>query len=236
VILRAKLPFLDAFTSNYRCLMLVMGTGTILRSVHWARTLPILAFAITAALVIVSAKQDQEFWAAHAHFSDTPWEFQAPARLFAQLLNGPSFYLTAWAGDFGAFGLYFPDAGRLLGVVLFWFWVGWALDRRLRRTRTAFVRSRLLRGTLCAAMLALTCLFGSVIVGNLHPHELWRYMVSIKLHSSTWRAFALRRSAWAAYAMLPWTVAFGSYFARKLLVTAMSPNLAETGAASVKQI
>ena len=209
----------------------MMGTATMLRSVRWVRILPILAVAVTSFLMILAAKQDQEFWAAHAHFSDTPWEFQAPARLFAQLLNGPSFYLRFWAGGFDAFGLYFEDVGRLFGVVLFWVWVGWALDRRIRGTCTPFVRSRLLRGTLYAAMLVLTCLFVWAILDFLDSHMLlpsrqgWRYFVSIRLRSS----------ALGAYAMLPWTAAFIFYFGRKLVATINSSDLPEKEAPSINR-
>jgi len=181
--------------------------------------------------MIVAAKQDQEFWAAHPHFSDTPWEVQAPARLFAQLLNGPSFYLSFWTGAFDAFGLYFPDVGRLPGVVLFWSWVGWAVDRRLQGTRTPFVRSRLVRSAFYAVALVLTGMFAWGALDYLHMHmllppkQLWRDVVSVKLRSS----------AWGVYAMLPWSAALIFYFAFKLVVTLNSSSLAETEAASVSR-
>jgi hypothetical protein len=190
-----------------------MTTATILRSIRWAWTLPILTVAVTLILMIVGAKQDQEFWAAHAGFSDTPWEYQAPAKLFAQLLNGPIFYLSPRLGGFNAFGVYLPDVGRLLGIALFWAWVGWALDRRLLGA-TPFVRSRLLRGTLYGGMLLLTCLFAWALHDYLElhmllPSQLGHSLVFMKLHSSML----------GLYAMFLWVAGFAFYFARKFVVT-----------------
>ena len=206
--------------------MVMMDTRAILRSIKLIWALPILAVAITSGLMIVEAKQNIELWANYARFSDTPQEFQAPARLFVQVLDGPSFYFKVWRGSLHSLGLYFADTGCLPFVALFWFWVGWGLDRRIEGKCTPWIRSRVLRGTLYAAMLVLTCLFGWIVLTFLESRSLlppsrlaWRTLQIIK-----WRSSALQ-----AYAMLLWTALFIFYFARKFVVTLNLANTPEAG-------
>lgn len=189
----------------------------MLRDVRWARLLPFAALGITSLLMIIAAKQEAQIWAIYARYSDTPQEFQAPARLFAQLLNGPSFYFTVWRGGFEAFGLYFSDIGRLPGIVLFWYWAGWKLDRRLSGIRAPFVQSRLVRGVLYGAMLGLSCFFAAMVLESLRSHMLfpsvlWLYIVHVGLRASTL----------GLYLALLWAIAFVIYFAWKLIVTLAS--------------
>jgi hypothetical protein len=195
----------------------MMVSGSTLWKVRWAGILPFVAFGITSVLLIIAAKQEVEIWAVYARHSDTPQEFQAPARLFAQLLNGPSFYFTVWTGGFKAFGLYFSDFGRLPGIALFWYGVGWALDRRLNRTRAPFVGSRIVRATLCGALLGLSCLFTAAIFEVLRSHRLfpsvlWIYIVHV----------GLRSSALGLYVALFWGLAFVCYFGWKMVSTLTS--------------
>lgn len=194
-----------------------MRVRTMLSSIRWKWALPILAVATTSILLIVAAKQDQEFWATHPGFSDTPWEYQGPAMFFAQLLNGPILYLTPRFGHLSAFGLDFPEVGRLLGVAFSWNWIGWAIDRRLQDDRTPFIQSRRLRLTLYAAMLTLTCLFAVALhewleLHMLLPSQLWPHLTAIKLRSSVL----------GLYAMFPWIAGFFLYFARKFVITLKS--------------
>ena len=195
----------------------MMVSGSTLWKVRWARILPLAALGITSVLMIIAAKQEVEIWAIYARHSDTPQEFQAPARLFAQLLNGPSFYFTVWTGGFEAFGLYFSDVGRLPGIVLFWYGMGWALDRRLGGTRAPFVGSRLVRATLYGALLGLSCLFTAIIFEALRSHMLfpsvlWFYIVHV----------GLRSSALNLYVLLLWAFAFVFYFGWKIVITLTS--------------
>jgi hypothetical protein len=195
----------------------MMVSGSTLWKVRWARILPFAAFGITSVLMIIAAKQEVEIWAIYTRHSDTPQAFQAPARLFAQLLNGPSFYFTVWTGGFEAFGLYFSDVGRLPGIVLFWYGVGWALDRRLSGTRAPFVGSRILRATLYGALLGLSCLFTAAIFEVLRSHRLfpsvlWFYIVHL----------GLRSSALGLYVALFWAFAFVFYFGWKMVITLTS--------------
>lgn len=194
----------------------MMASGSTFWKVRWARILPFVAFGITSVLMIIAAKQEMEIWAVYARHSDTPQAFQAPARLFAQLLNGPSFYFTVWTGGFKAFGLYFSDVGRLPGIALFWYGVGWVLDRRLSRT-PPFVGSRMVRATLYGALLGLSCLFTAAIFEVLRSHRLfpsvlWFYVVHV----------GLRSSVLGLYVALFWGFAFAFYFGWKMLSTLTS--------------
>jgi hypothetical protein len=195
----------------------MMVSGSTLWKVRWGRILPFVALEITSVLMIIAAKQKMEIWAIYTCHSDTPQALQAPARLFAQLLNGPSFYFTVWAGGFEAFGLYFSDAGRLPGTVLSWYGVGWTLDRRLSGTRAPFVGSRLVRATFYGALLGLSCLFVAIILEALWSHRLfppvlWFYIVRV----------GLRSSALNLYVLLLWAFAFVFYFGWKMVITLTS--------------
>jgi len=195
----------------------MMVFGAMLWNVRWARILPFVALGITSVLMIFAAKQEMEIWAIYTRHSDTPQAFQAPARLLAQLLNGPSFYFTVWTGGFEAFGLYFSDVGRLPGIVLFWYGVGWALDRRLSAARASFVGSRLVRATLYGAFLGLSCLLTAIIFEALRSHMLfpsvlWFYIVHV----------GLRSSALGLYVVLLWAFAFVFYFGWKMVITLTS--------------
>ena len=203
--------------TNRWCLILLMPAGAILRSVRWRWILPILAVATTSILMIVAARQDQQFWATHPGFRDSPYESQGPAILFAQLLNGPIFYLTPRFGELRAFRLDFPEVGRVLSLVFFWNWIGWGIDRKLHGVHTPFIQSRRLRLALYAAMLALTCLFAVALHDWLDlyrelPSQLGPHLAAIKLRSSVL----------GLYAMFPWIAGFFLYFARKFIVTLKS--------------
>jgi hypothetical protein len=194
-----------------------MVSASTLWKVRWARILPFVALGITSVLMIIAAKQEVELCAIYTRHSDTPQAFQAPARLFVQLLNGPSFYFTVWTGSFEAFGLYFSDVGRLPAIVLFWYGVGWALDRRLSGTRAPFVGSRLVRVILYGVLLAVSCLFLGIILEALRSHRLfpsvlWFYIVHV----------GMRSSALKFYVLLLWAFAFVFYFGWKMVIALTS--------------
>jgi hypothetical protein len=194
-----------------------MGMRTILRSIRWTWTLPILAVAATSILMIAGVEQEQRFWAAHPGFTDTPQQYQAPAIFFVQLLNGPIFFLSPRLGSFSAFGLYLPDVGRLLGIALFWAFVGFALDRRIKGTGALFSSSRSLLVAFYGVMLLLTCLFAVALYSFLELHMLLPSQVL-----PHWRVIKLHSSLLGLYAMLPWVAGFFVHFARKLVVTLKS--------------
>lgn len=88
----------------------------LLGRVRWCLVLPLVVSAITAGLIIVAQRDNAAFLAAHPGISAS--EFQSPAALLAQALNGPVFFYPHSLG--------LLDAGwiRLPGVVLFWAWLG----------------------------------------------------------------------------------------------------------------
>jgi hypothetical protein len=194
-----------------------------MRPVRWKWALPGAAVLVTAGLMILAKRQDAIFWATHPGVSDTPWEFQPPARFFEQLLNGPGFYFpirfgTTLNGDFA----------RLVSVALFGTWIGWALDRRLRGVRSPIIRSRFLRAASYSALLGLALFFAWEFFHYLDIHQLlpsrnmWQVLLVV----------GLRESALAFYAGLGWSAAFTLHFAWKLIATFKSGVRPEDVAAS----
>lgn len=134
--------------------------SSVLKRIRWAWALPILAVALTSGLIVLAEHQDAAFWATHPGSSDTPAEFQAPARFFEQLINGPGFYFPMPYEFVYGFA-------RLLGVALFWAWLGVGLDRRLHGARSHVIQSRLCRAATYTTLLGLTVLFAWRFFGDL---------------------------------------------------------------------
>jgi hypothetical protein len=139
-----------------------MTSSNPLHRIRWAWALPLLALAVTASLIALAIRQNAVFWAAHPGLTDTPGEFQAPATLFAPILNGAGFFLPSPFGPLDA------DWIRLPGVILFWAWLGRGLDRRLRGVRSRINHSGFRRGVFHTAMLALATLFAWGFLRLLH--------------------------------------------------------------------
>jgi hypothetical protein len=175
---------------------------------------------MAASLTILAARQDAAFWKAHPGISDTPWEFQPPARFFEQLLNGPGYYVPF---PFFYYSNGHADFARLPGIALFWMWIGWALDRRLRGVRSPVIRSRSRRVTSYLALFGLASFFA------------WRYFTNMRL---TWpfpsmlpwqvlkaiaaNPFYLHYSLLGMYVGLAWAVSYAIYFVWKLIATLRS--------------
>lgn len=191
-----------------------MDIRQLIRRIRWIVVLPILATAMSGALFFLAAVQEAEFWTAHPGFTDTPWELQQPARLFAELLNGPIFYFDVW-GSIHVFGLYLEDFGRLPFIAVFWTWIGWALDRKLRGVHTPVVKFRWLRGTLYIALLALMGLIIYACVLEVNSQELF----TLEMLQSYWRGLGLRAFVFRDYGMLVWAIGYVLYFGQKLLAT-----------------
>jgi hypothetical protein len=136
-----------------------MTSPNPLRRVRWAWALPLLALAVNVGLVLLAVRQNTAFLSAHPGVS---WYRQAPATLFAQLLNGPGFFLP-WP-----FAPLDADWIRLPGVILFWAWLGRGLDRRLRGVQTKSNHSSFRRGLSYAAVLGLAMLFAWGFLTCLH--------------------------------------------------------------------
>jgi hypothetical protein len=184
-------------------------------NIRWKTWLPIVAVAITTLLIFLSAAQETMFWAAHPGFTDTPSELQQPAKLFAELLNGPSFLFDFSRLDLSMWGMPVDGFGRLPLVAIFWTWLGWALDRRLRGTHTPLIRLRWLRAALYAGLLVLTGLFIYSALTFLNFHEFF----SAKTLRAYWDALGLRGFELGVFAMLAWAVGYLFLFGYKLLAT-----------------
>ena len=70
-----------------------MTRPNLFRRVRWSWTLPLIASTITASLIVVAVRDNAAFFAAHPGISDSPGEYQSPASLLAQILNGPGIFL-----------------------------------------------------------------------------------------------------------------------------------------------
>lgn len=189
-----------------------MTLSSSLRSVRWVWTLPILAVAVTASLMVLAVRQDGAFRAANPGVAY--WEYQAPARLAAQVINGPGYFLPS---PFAPVGY---DWIRLPGVVLFWAWIGRGLDRKLRRTAPKISKSSFRRGISYVALLGLAVLFACEFFkllrsgGMLPSGLLFQSLVCF----GTWER-SVRASEWRLYVGLLWTLVYAFYFGYKLLST-----------------
>ena len=196
-----------------------MNSSSLLRRIQWKWALPILAVTCSAALMVLARRQDDAFWTAHPGISDTPWEFQAPARCIVQLLNGPGFYIPFFFNEWTST---YAEFARLPSIALFWTWLGWALDRRLKGNVSPLIKSRFFRAVSYTMLLVVACCFAWLFFHNLDIHQLlpsrilWREV----------RAFGLRASVVGIYVGLGWSVAYGLFFSLKLISTLASPESA----------
>jgi hypothetical protein len=169
--------------------------------------LPTVMLVTTAVLIFLASTQEDLFWATHPGLTDTPWEFQPPARFIAQLVNGPGFYLTFLLPGIGLFGHHY-DFGRLVGVAIFWTWIGWGLDNRLRGTRRVVIKSPWRRASVYALLLGLSVVF------------IWTIVLRLNLPSITLWDLLLFWGLWLSflgdYAILLWLVAGVIYFGTRL--------------------
>ena len=199
-----------------------MSLSNYLRRVRWAWALPITAVAVTASLIVLARSQDLAFWVAHPGISDTPGEFQAPARFFEQLISGPGFYFPIPYE-------YVHGFARLPGVALFWAWLGLGLDRRLHGVRSHIIRSSFWRGATYALLLGVAALFAWKFYSSL-PVTMWLPSTTLFQVISRYR---LRVSALGVYVEFAWAVLFLLYFGYKLISTIIERPLLRKVADSV---
>ncbi len=173
----------------------------------WA--LPVLMSLATTVLIFLASRQELKA----PHPSDTPFAYQPPARLFSELLNGPGFYLTFLVPGLTLFGERLYDLGRLIGIVVFWTWIGWGLDGRFRGTSKAIIRIAWVRAGIYAVLLT-SCLLligGTVLDlhsdGLLFSHLLWDELLATGLWLATL----------AKYAAMPWLFTGAIYFCTQFL-------------------
>jgi hypothetical protein len=185
-----------------------MTRPNLLRRVRWSWTLPLIASTITASLIVVAVRDNAAFWAAHPGISDTPGEFQSPASLLAQILNGPGFFFP-WP-----FGPIDADWIRLPGVALFWAWLGRGLDRRLRGEQTKMKSRRSRRLAWNLVMLGVAALFALEFLRQLHMQTLLPFDNAFHglMWSTPWNV-KLRLTASGWYVELAWSVVYVFYFA-----------------------
>jgi hypothetical protein len=197
-----------------------MSLPNLLRRVRWSWTLPPVALAVTASLMIAAIRDNAAFWAAHPGISDTPWEFQSPATLLAQILNGPGFFFPSPFGAIDAEWL------RLPSVALFWAWLGRGLDRKLRGEQTKMKSPRSRRVAWNLVMLGVAALFGFEFLRLLHMQTLLPFDNAFHglMWSSPWNV-KLRLTASGWYVGLAWSVVYVFYFGLKLFraITAATP-------------
>ena len=94
--------------------------------VRWRVVLPVVMFIVSTLLMLLAKKQQPML-----RKMGTGWE--VPARIVDCIINGPGFGLTAFIRapmPRGVDSHLNYDGARLLGIVLFWFLIGWSLDRR----------------------------------------------------------------------------------------------------------
>jgi hypothetical protein len=190
-----------------------------LRRVRWVWALPLLATTATAILVVLALRQNAAFSIAHPHFSDTPWELQAPATLLAELLNGPGFFFPSPFGPLDA------DWIRLPGVALFWTWLGRGLDRKLHGRRSPTNDTGLRPILFPAVMFVLAVLFAWEFMRLLHmqmllPSDAGFHNFFAKTH---WEILVhLTVMGW--YVGLAWSIVYAFYFGGKLLAALIAAN------------
>jgi len=184
----------------------------LLRRVRWSWTLPLFASTVTAVLMVVAVHDSATFWADHPGLTDTPGEFQSPATLLAQILNGPGFFFPSPFGPIDA------DWIRLPGVALFWAWLGRGLDRRLRGEQTKITGARSRRLAFNLVMLGIAALFAFEFLRILHMQALLPFDNAFRglMWSSQWDV-KLRLTPLGWYIGLAWSVVYVLYFAVKSL-------------------
>ena len=194
-----------------------MNVTKLERKVRWLWNLPTGMSAITIVLMVLTPIQETKFW--EDHHTARYWEVQPPARLFAELLNGPGFFLTYRLRGIQLFGQDVYDFGRLVGVVIFWTWIGWALDRRLAGIRMPIIKLRWLRASIYAVLVGLVALFIGAVLSDLHSLQMLPSTL-LWAHLRTW---GLHASVLARYVMLAWA-AVGFVFFSKQMLTAFKTH------------
>lgn len=181
--------------------------------VPWKIVLPALMASVTALLLFEVPVQLK----ATRGIDDMP---VVSAWGFAWALNGPGFLVTQWLplSPIHVLGEDIYDAGRLVGVVLFWTWIGRALERRTRRTRRQepLIRKRWIRALLYlfGLFVAGLCLFETISqIRNDDvwlSGQLWMVLKNHKLRDLMGREII-------AVGWLVWGSVYAVYFFRKLL-------------------
>lgn len=141
----------------------------------------------------------------------TGWE--VPARVLNCVVNGPGFYLTAFAPvpiprSVNSHLNY--DGARLLGIVVFWFLIGWSLDRR--RTGQSLGQKHPIPAGILFSFGALVCGVCGVglAVAKFSDASFWMVIARVPLR--TWDSMTL--------AFVIWLIVLCAYFCRRVFILA----------------
>lgn len=174
--------------------------------VRWRVVLPAGVLIVSVLLMLLAQKQQPML-----RRMGTGWE--VPARVINSVINGPGFYLTGFipAPMPNALDSHLNyDGDRLLGIVLFWFLIGLALDRR-GTGRYIGERHPIPVGILFT--------FGALVCGLFGIG-----LGAAKLGDATpWKVIAehsLRSEDSMVLTFVIWLLALGGYFLRRALVLA----------------
>ena len=187
-----------------------MGARSTLGRVPWRFVLPVVTTAATAVLLYLNG-----LWMIGAGYWDdlpvtTAWGL-------ARALNGPAYFLflPLPIPAVHIFGVTSWESNVLPRVALFWAFLGWLAERRLRGIRAPLVRLRWLRGTLYAMGLGLALLFflyGSI----LEVHRDWLVWLRLQELLNSPKRHLLGREVIEIGGAL-WGAVYVIYFGEKLL-------------------
>jgi hypothetical protein len=160
------------------------------------------------------------------HYLDRAWSLawsrwdhmaESTARGLSVLVNGPGSFFTT--------GLNL--SGQLLGVAVFWTWIGVLVDRRLRGIRTSTIRKTWLRVTVYLVGLALACWCVWSVARLLQPGTLIYLSRLLGVFLSDSPVRFMRGKDLAAISQLAWGCCYVVYFTWKLWLLWRDRDMAE---------
>jgi hypothetical protein len=181
------------------------ASATVTRA-RWRIALPALMSVFSTLLMLLAAKQQPMLWQ-----MGTGWE--TPSTVINSLINGPGFYLTA------PIPIPIPhalnerlryDGSRLLGIAVFWFLIGFSIDRR-RGGRSLGQQHPIPIGvwfTFCA----LVCGAFGIGLGSVEFRDATFWVLVAK--------YPLRSTDSMALGFVIWLLIFCGYFARRAFIAA----------------
>lgn len=174
--------------------------------VRWRVVLPIVMLIVSTVLMLLAKKQQPML-----RKMGTGWE--VPARILNCAINGPGFGFSAFipAPMPRSMNSYLDyDGGRLLGIVLFWFLIGWSLDRR--GTGQSLGQKHPIPAGILFTLGALACRVFGIGLGVVEFRDpvFWRLVAT----------FPLRSSESMTLVLVLWSLALCGYFCRRTFTSA----------------
>jgi hypothetical protein len=181
------------------------SVALVVARAHWRIFLPVAMSILSAFLVALEERQLPTL-----RGMGTGWE--EPAKVVNSLVNGPGFYLGGLIPLLlaGLSQRLAYDAGRVLGITLFWFLVGLSIDRR--RNRRALDQQHPIRAGVLFT-------FGGLVFGFF---GLGLGIVDFR-DPTSWRLIAehpLRTSRTMELGFVVWALVFCVYFLRRAFIAA----------------